>query len=279
MNNGESSRGAMVLVANDQEWAARSFETILGGEGHRVVRAYTGRQALDRIETHRLDAIILDVQLPDLDGASVCQMMRQDPRIGPTTPIVMTTAGPSGRQERLAAHRAGAWEFFGYPLDPETVLLKLRLFLDAKQAADAIRELGLLDEVTGLYNRRGLRRRGRELAAQAARHQGHLSCLLLRPNPPSVDKALARRIGEILREVCRLSDVIGRFGPLQFAVLTISALGVAESLAARVSELTAGLGGLELIVEPCPWPFDPSSPEDGLFDEVPSVLGVSQSIL
>ena len=276
MRTVDSNPRALVLVANDQEWAARSFETILGAEGHRVVRAYTGRQALDRIETHRLDAIILDAQLPDLDGASVCQMMRRDPRVGPTIPIVMTTAGPSGRQERLTAHRAGAWEFFGYPLDPETVLLKLRLFLDAKQAADAIHERGLLDEVTGLYNRRGLLRRGQELAAQAARRQDELSCILLKPNPrlvevePRVAKALAPRIGEILRETCRRSDVVGRFGPLDFAVLMVSALPVAESIAARISEMAAKLGGPELVVEPCRWP-------EGLFGETaPAVEPVSQ---
>ena len=282
MTTADSNPSAMVLVANDQEWAARSFETILGGEGHRVVRAYTGRQALDRLETHRLDAIILDMQLPDLDGARVCQMMRQDPRIGPSVPILMTTAGPSGRQERLTAYRAGAWEFFGYPLDPEAVLLKLRLFLDAKQAADAIHERSLVDEATGLYNRRGLLRRGRELAAQAARCDDHLSCILLKPHPRSVEAesgaavAMARRIGEILRESCRLSDVVGRFGPLEFAVLTVAGLSGAEGIATRVAELAAGLGGLDLILESCRWPFDANSPNERLFGEASTVLPVSQ---
>ncbi len=135
----------MVLIANDQEWSARSLESILGPNGYSVVRAYTGQQALERARTAQPDMIILDAQMPDIHGFEVCRMLRSDPRFSATTPIVITTSGPSGRTQRLEAYRAGAWEFLGQPLDGESLLLKLRTFLQCKLEVDALREESLLD--------------------------------------------------------------------------------------------------------------------------------------
>src|SRR6185503_14818170 len=96
---------------------------------------YTGRQALQRALELPPDLIILDNQMPDLYGIEVCRLLRQDPRIGPATPILLSTAGPAGRQQRIEALEAGAWEFYGQPLDPEILLLKLRNYLQVKAAA------------------------------------------------------------------------------------------------------------------------------------------------
>ncbi len=238
-----------ILVANDQEWAARSLESILVAEGYRVVRAFNGRQALDRAAASRPDAVILDLQMPDLDGLSVCQTLRAGPDWRSSTPIFITTAGPSGRRERFAAYRAGAWEFFGHPLDAEAILIKLKLFLEVQSASDSGREDGLVDTPSGLYNRRGLLRRSTELVADAARRKERVSCVMLRPTEPvdaaSVDAAdgLVRQLGEVLRRAGRCSDAIGRLGPLQFAVLAVGAGDVmATQLADRVNDLTAQAG-------------------------------------
>ena len=77
--------------------------------------------ALDRARATQPDLIILDAQMPDMHGFDVCRALRSDSRFGATTPIVITTAGPSGRTQRLEAYRAGAWEFLGQPLDGEAV--------------------------------------------------------------------------------------------------------------------------------------------------------------
>ncbi len=128
-NRDKSHSPPLVLIANDQEWSARSLESILGPSGYSVVRAYTGQQALERARTAQPDLIILDAQMPDIHGFEVCRMLRSDPRFSATTPIVITTSGPSGRTQRLEAYRAGAWEFLGQPLDGEALLLKLTTFL------------------------------------------------------------------------------------------------------------------------------------------------------
>ena len=220
----------LVLIANDQEWSARSLESILGPSGYSVVRAYTGQQALERARTAQPDIIILDAQMPDMHGFEVCRSLRSDPRFSSTTPIVITTSGPSGRTQRLEAYRSGAWEFLGQPLDGEALLLKLDTFLQSKRAVDILREENLLDSGTGLYNMRGLARRAREIGSDAIRRREALACVVFGPEadgelatdeeaPEEEVLRISDQVGAVLRQVGRVSDAIGRLGPTEFAVI------------------------------------------------------------
>jgi diguanylate cyclase (GGDEF)-like protein len=218
----------LVLIANDQEWSARSLESILGPSGYSVVRAYTGQQALERVRTARPDLIILDAQMPDVHGFEVCRQLRNDPRLSATTPIIITTSGPSGRTQRLEAYRAGAWEFLGQPVDGEALLLKLATFLQCKREVDALREENLLDTGTGLYNMRGLARRAHEIGADAFRRRDPLACVVFSPEledagPEEASDEevhrIAEQVGQLFKRVGRASDAIGRLGQSEFAVI------------------------------------------------------------
>lgn len=209
----------LVLVANDQEWSARSLESILAPNGYAVLRAYTGQQALERARSARPDLVILDAQMPDLHGFEVCRQLRNDPRFSSTTPILITTAGPSGRAQRLEAYRAGAWEFLGQPLDGESLLLKLSTFLASKLETDRLRGESLLDQLTGLYNMRGLSRRAREIGAEVFRRHQSLACVVFAPTGEGTVDQVAERIGRTLRAQGRSSDAIGRVGDGEFAVI------------------------------------------------------------
>ena len=70
----------LVLIANDQEWSARSLESILGPQGYAVVRAHTGRQAIDLAWRTHPDAIVIDSGMPDIGGVEVCRLLRKDSR-------------------------------------------------------------------------------------------------------------------------------------------------------------------------------------------------------
>jgi diguanylate cyclase (GGDEF)-like protein len=227
-NRDKAPASPLVLIANDQEWSARSIESILGPNGYGVVRAYTGQQALERARTAQPDIIILDAQMPDMHGFEVCRALRSDPRFSATTPIVITTSGPSGRTQRLEAYRCGAWEFLGQPLDGEALLLKLATFLQSKQQVDVLREENLLDSGTGLYNMRGLSRRAREIGADALRRREALACVVFAPDteaetdeesPSDEVLRMADQVGAILRQAGRASDAIGRLGPTEFGVI------------------------------------------------------------
>src|SRR3954470_19159350 len=229
MANRDKARSApLVLIANDQEWSARSLESILGPSGYSVVRAYTGQQALERARTAQPDLIILDAQMPDVHGFEVCRQLRSDPQFSATTPIIITTSGPSGRTQRLEAYRAGAWEFLGQPVDGEALLLKLATFLQCKREVDSLRDESLLDPTTGLYNMRGLARRAHEIGADAFRRRDPLACIVLSPEPEGVTPAeppdeeiqrIAEQVGQLFRRAGRFSDAIGRLGHSEFAVI------------------------------------------------------------
>lgn len=222
----KASSAPLVLIANDQEWSARSLESILGPSGYSVVRAYTGQQALERARATLPDLIILDAQMPDMHGFDVCRSLRADPRFSSTTPIVITTSGPSGRTQRLEAYRAGAWEFLGQPLDGESLLLKLGTFLQCKRAIDELREENLLDASTGLYNIRGLSRRAREIGSDALRRHDPLACVVFAPESENqTDSAeeevekVSDQVGLLFKRAGRASDAIGRLGLSEFAVI------------------------------------------------------------
>lgn len=227
MANREKAPSApLVLIANDQEWSARSLESILGPSGYSVVRAYTGQQALERVRTAQPDLIILDAQMPDVHGFEVCRQLRSDPRFSATTPIIITTSGPSGRTQRLEAYRAGAWEFLGQPVDGEALLLKLATFLQCKREVDSLRDESLLDPTTGLYNMRGLARRAHEIGADAFRRRDPLACVVFAPHAEGVGESadeevqrIAEQVGQLLKRVGRSSDAIGRLGQSEFAVI------------------------------------------------------------
>jgi diguanylate cyclase (GGDEF)-like protein len=253
--NHDGLKPSRILIANDQEWAARSVETILVAEGYEVQRAYTGRQALQRAFEVPPDLIILDNQMPDLSGAEVCRQLRHDARIGHSTPILLSTAGPAGRQQRIEAYQAGAWEFYGQPLDPELLLLKIRIYLDVKAAPDRLVDEALVDDVTGLYNKRGMLRRTEEVLAEARRNQREVS--LITVTLDDADKAaaleqageLARRMGEIVRGSVRAADLVGRIGPLRFAVISMGgAREGAQRLADRLMIALHSLNGHALDV-------------------------------
>lgn len=227
-NREKAPSSPLVLIANDQEWSARSLESILAPSGYSVVRAYTGQQAIERVRTSQPDIIILDAQMPDLHGFEVCRQLRADSTFSPTTPIIITTSGPSGRTQRLEAYRAGAWEFLGQPVDGEALLLKLTTFLQGKREVDALKEESLLDPGTGLYNMRGLARRAHEIGADAFRRRDPLACVVFAPEAQDAAGAdaaeeevqrIAEQVGQLLKRVGRSSDAIGRLAQSEFAVI------------------------------------------------------------
>jgi PleD family two-component response regulator len=227
----------LVAVLNDQEWTARGLETILEATGYRTVRAFTAGQLFGLLGSVLPSAFILDQQLPDRSGLEVATALRNDPRFGPSTPIIMTTAGPSGRQARLAAYEAGAWDFFGQPLDGEALLAKLRLYIPAREAYCAM--AARVEELDArLYPADGLVRRARELVTNARRRAAPLACVAV-GMAEGMTGSTEHAVGEMMVELCRGGDVVGRMGPGRFAVIA----GDADSDGAGrlASRLAAGL--------------------------------------
>ncbi len=212
----------IVLIANDQEWSARSIESVLAPQGYAIVRAFTGQQAIDTAKASIPALIILDAQLPDIHGFEVCRAIRADPNLGPAVPVIITTAGPAGRPQRLEAARAGAWDFQGQPLDAELLVARAEAFLLATEEIRNARQAAAIDPQTGLFSLAGLTQRLRQLSAQATRLRIPLACVVLTPETPDnavADDATLAEIGTALRRASRESDVVGRISADEFLVV------------------------------------------------------------
>jgi PleD family two-component response regulator len=233
-----------VLLVNDQEWSLRSLESIIGPRGYAVIRAYNGVQGLERMKGATPDVIICDLELGDMNGLEFARNVRNMglPRY---IPIIITTSSNPGRQLRLDALEAGAWDLLAYPLDGQELVLKLGAFTAAKFDADNVLNDVMFDDVTGLYNMKGLTRRAQELGSHAYRHSEPIACVAfsLGSADGSGDDlerlaAAATAVGEALRAAGRQSDAIGRVGRSAFVVIApeTDELG-AVKLAERLAEL------------------------------------------
>jgi PleD family two-component response regulator len=227
----------IVLIANDQEWTARAVESILVANGYRSHRAHTAAETLAVVERLDPDVVILDQQLPDFPGTEVCRRLRANPQFGAALPIMITTAGPSGRQQRVAAYEAGAWEFYGQPLDAEALLHKLTVYASSYAEVRRLRRESLVDAETGLYSRPGLARRATELLGEARRSGRDVSCVMWSV-ADALDADRAARLGQALRQHGRSADAYGRLSPSRFAVVAPGASPAgAERLIERFQQL------------------------------------------
>ncbi|HSH44934.1 MAG TPA: response regulator [Longimicrobiales bacterium] len=218
------ARAPLVLIVSEHEWASRSLDSILAPRGYGVLRAYNGRQALERAAGTNVDAVFIDHSLPDMDGEEVCRQLVEGELVSSAAPIILVTSGFATREQRLEAMRAGAWELIALPVDAEELLLRMDRFVRAKLEADRAQEEALIDAVTGLYSWEGVARRIREVAAAAERFDRPVACVVFAPDGEDpLDEAAERSflsvVAEQLRGVTRRSDILGRIGPREFAII------------------------------------------------------------
>jgi len=219
-----------VLLIEDQEWTARSIESILRPAGFAVFKAYTGRQGLEVAYKVGADVILVDLHLPDMSGGDVLSQLREVRSVGATTPMAVITSGHVTQSEKLAVLRAGAWEVFTSPFDPEELSLRAVTWSGAKMEIDRARKSSLVDQLTGTYNFDGLSRRVKEIAAESRRYERPLTCIVLgeplsggqvatgKPLGNDVD----RRVVQTLQTMCRVSDAVGRVRDREFIVVAPS---------------------------------------------------------
>lgn len=247
----ETSYTPLVLLIEDQEWTARSIESILSPHGYAVFKAYTGRQGLDIVRKMIPDLVLVDLRLPDMKGTDVLAQLATVPTVYPSTPRILVSTAPISQSERLEALESGAWDILRPPLDSQELTLRFGTWTRAKRDADEARERGLVDPLTGLYNFNGLLRRIDELVSDASRNERYISLVML--GPPTSEEAemdevvpddRARTLGRALMSTARLSDAIGRVGEGEFVVI---APGTDPNGANRLAErMLEAAGGSEV---------------------------------
>ena len=133
-----------VLVVDDEPGVRGALERALKLERYDVEIAQDGRQALDVLAERPVDAVVLDVSMPDIDGLEVCRRLRD---AGDSTPVLMLTARDA-IDDRVAGLDAGADDYLVKPFALRELNARLRALLrrvDAVDGADEHAQLSYSD--------------------------------------------------------------------------------------------------------------------------------------
>jgi len=237
-----------ILVAEDDPISCRILTANLRKWGHEVVVTHNGHDAWQALHTQDAPSLaILDRVMPDVDGIEICRQLRQEQTDASVHVILLTSL--NRREDLLEGLEAGADDYLTKPLDAHELRVRLQAagrilelqeslrqrvseleeaIAERKLAEEALRNLSLTDQLTGLYNYRGFLNLA-EHHAKTTRRSKNSSLLIYADMDglKEINDTLGHRAGsaaiaavaEILRRSFRESDIIARLGGDEFAVL------------------------------------------------------------
>jgi adenylate cyclase len=131
------SSGTMpkILVVDDTPQNVRLLVAVLTSHGYTVTSAASGPEALEKVKSDQPDLVLLDVQMPGMNGYEVCRRLRADPSTA-FLPVVMVTS--SDAEARVDALEAGADDFVTKPFNQQELLARVRSLVRIKQYHDTI---------------------------------------------------------------------------------------------------------------------------------------------
>jgi two-component system, OmpR family, KDP operon response regulator KdpE len=115
---------ATILVVDDDSQIRRVMRTALSSHGYTIIEARNGEEALKKLRSERLDLIILDLNMPDMDGIEVCREIRTVSNL----PIIMLTVR-SAEKDKVRALDAGADDYVVKPFGIDELLARIRAAL------------------------------------------------------------------------------------------------------------------------------------------------------
>jgi len=129
--------GGKVLIVDDEKNIRRTLSMVLEGEDYDVLQAQTAEEGLRLLEGRQFDVVLLDVQLPGINGLEMLRRIRESDN---EVDVIMMS-GHASLANAVEATRLGAFDFFEKPLDRERVLLTLRNCLARRNLALRVQEL------------------------------------------------------------------------------------------------------------------------------------------
>jgi two-component system phosphate regulon response regulator PhoB len=114
----------VILVVDDDRDLRRLLDRELSAEGYRVAQAGSGAEALERARIHRPDIVLLDLNLPDLDGVEVLRQLKQSPATARAAVILVS--GRSSEGDRITGLELGADDYIPKPFSLRELLLRIQ---------------------------------------------------------------------------------------------------------------------------------------------------------
>jgi len=127
-----------ILVVDDRDENLLALEAVLSDPGYRIVRARSGREALKEVLDQDFALILLDVQMPGVDGYETAVLIRERAR-SRQTPIIFLTANDFGSQHVFRGYTVGAVDYLVKPVAPDVLRSKAAVFVELFNKQEALR--------------------------------------------------------------------------------------------------------------------------------------------
>ncbi len=118
-----------LLLVDDRPENLLSLEGLLGGQEYQLVKALSGNEALRQTLKHDFALVLLDVQMPEMDGFETAELMRLNPKTR-HIPIIFVTAGMKSLQFQFKGYDTGAVDYLLKPVEPAILKSKVRVFAE-----------------------------------------------------------------------------------------------------------------------------------------------------
>ena len=206
MEKTDNTEKINVLLVDDRPENLLALETILKNPGLNLIRALSGNEALGMLFDYDFALILLDVQMPEMDGFETAELIRGSEETR-HIPIIFVTAISKEQKHVFRGYEAGAVDYLFKPLDPDILQNKVNIFLELYQQKKTLEvltrnlektieeletgkkiieeknkllnDLSIRDGLTGLYNHRHMEDVSKQEFNRANRYQTDLSCLLM----------------------------------------------------------------------------------------------------
>src|SRR5579871_5565703 len=123
-----------ILMVDDQPAKLLSYEAILAELGENLIKASSGREALEHLLKADVAVVLMDVSMPDIDGFQLADMIRQHPRFQKTA-IIFISAVHLTDLDRLKGYERGAVDYISVPVIPDLLRAKVSVFAELHRKA------------------------------------------------------------------------------------------------------------------------------------------------
>ncbi len=243
-----------ILVADDSMVVRAVLRRQLETDGHTVVEAVNGAEAIDACREYHPDVILLDVEMPVLDGHATLERLKADPQLK-DIPVVFLT-GRVDTADVVNGLRLGAHDYLRKPFEANELMARVSAALRTKWLQDELRarnaeldRVSRIDMLTNIYNRRHLDEHLRSVISAARRHDRSVGVLIVDidhfkdvndEHGHLAGDAVLREVAARLQQAMRTEDALGRWGGEEFlAVLTDTPPDGVRVMAERLRQVIA----------------------------------------